>query len=653
MLFQLKKQLPSSILMLAILVIGAGYLFKDTMNKYPAYVHAWTQSDRIAIAQNFQQNGFDLFHPATYNLLTKDGITRVDFPIHDYAVAIISSITNTSVVPVFHWYNLIYSIIGLFFLFQLLLLFTKSPMRSILGTTFVFTLPFFVYYQNGFLPSTASFANLFIGLFFIFNSSITKKGYTLGVVFITLAALARAPFFIFLFGLLLSELLQEIRFKNLKPLKLIQLFVGVLLFIGYYAYNQYLGNTYGSMFLTETLHFTSFSNFIEVISGAVDRWTDQLMSPYHAILLLLLICTCLYQYKRLSNSSNRLTFLLSYLLISSTGISFFFFAFGRQFIDHDYYYIDSFLPLLTFWIIFMLSSISIPKKWYSIVGTICFIFFFYFFGHAKDVQTARYTPSFDDRIEYAYNVYSSVKTDLFDSWKVTKQDTILVIGANSTNIPFTIWGVKGYSNLKTRASVLAPELDSSFTYAAMVDSFFYKNVYRDYPPIINKLEKINGNGELSLYKKSSNSSPSNFFDLLHYEFNTDYSNTTNSPKTPIVETDSLHGKAAKIQEKNIYTLTLRDTIRKKIENKPLRAMLVGDYFQNDSSKIQIVFAVGDYYGARYTISELKTIGEWQKKQFSFYVDPSQFKVGDQWTIYFWNPNKTTLTIDNTNFILFQ
>ena len=82
MLAVLKKQLPSSLLMAFILIVGAVYLFQGTMSRYPAYVHAWTQSDRIAIAQNFQQNGFDFFHPATYNLLTKDGITQVDFPIH-------------------------------------------------------------------------------------------------------------------------------------------------------------------------------------------------------------------------------------------------------------------------------------------------------------------------------------------------------------------------------------------------------------------------------------------------------------------------------------------------------------------------------------------------------------------------------------------
>ena len=657
MLSQLKKQASSSILMLLILVIGGAYLFHGTMSKYPAYVHAWTQSDRIGIAQNFQENGFDFFHPATYNLLTKDGITQVDFPIHDYIVAIISSTTNSSVVAVFHWYNLIYSCIGLFFLFQLLLLLTKSPMRSITGTTFIFTLPFFVYYLNGFLPSTASYANLFIGLFFIYNSFKSKKGFWIGAIFITLAALARAPFFIFLFALLLNELAQGVCLKRLKISRFIQLFAGCTAFVGYYFYNQYLGSTYGSLFLNETLHFTSFSNLLEVLSAAAERWSDQLMSPYHAVLLILIVIASLIQLSNKSRLSHSSKHLLTFTLISLVGVLLFFIAFGRQFADHDYYYIDSFLPLLTFWMIFMLVSVNVPKRWYTFIGAGCFIFFFYFFGHAKDIQELRYTPPFDDRVEYAFNVYERAAKDLTE-WGVQKSDTIYVLDANSTNILFTIWGVKGYTNLKTRAAVLGPELDSNFTYAAVVDSFFHNNIYRDYPNIINRLEKIEGNGELSLFKKSKSKSPNNFFDLLHYETHTDYTDLSDFPKSatnwiPIIEQDSMYGKALHIESKNEYALTIRDTIREKIEGKPLRVMLVGNYFQTDSSRMQVVLRVGAYYGVRYTISELKQLNEWEKKQFSFYVDPKNFKVGDEWILYVWNPDKTELTVDNTNLILFQ
>ena len=656
MLPKLKKQLPSSILMILILCIGSAYLFQGTMDKYPAYVHAWTQSDRIAIAQNFQKNGFDFFHPATYNLLTKDGITRVDFPIHDYAVAFISFASNKPVVNVFHWYNLFYSIIGLFFLFHLFLLFSKSPTRSILGTTFIFTLPFFVYYQNGFLPSTASFSNLIIGLFLIFSGN-SKKQFSLGILFVTLAALARAPFFIFLFALLCIECLQGFRRKKFSIPNLIKIGVGIVVFVVYYFYNQHLGEKYGSMFLSETLHFTSFSNFINVAVSAYDRWSAQWLSPFHGILLVLLIGTSIYQVKHLQQVDQKLKTLLSYLLISAFGVSLFFIAFGNQFTDHDYYYIDSFLPLLSFWIIFMLSSIKISQKWYTFVAAGSLIFFFYFFGYAKDVQKLRYTAPFDDSVEYAYKVYKSSTADL-KTWNVTEKDTLYVIDANSTNIPFTLWETKGYTNLSTRAAVLGPELDSNFTYATLVDSFFYSHIYRDYPQIINRLEKLEGNGQLSLYKKSSTNNSNSFFDELHYDAHTDFESkadlqTSAGDWLSLEQIDKDYGNSLKIDSKNEYALTLRDTIRNKQADKLLRVQFSADYFQNDTSRMQIVFSLGEFYGTRYTVSELKKIGEWEKHQFSFWVNPSQFKNGDRWSIYIWNPDNNELFIDNTNLIIFQ
>ena len=138
----LSNHFPSLIVFTLFIGFGSLYLFSNYMDTYPSYVHAWTQTDRLALAQNFQGNGFDLFHPATYNLLTKDGITQVDFPIHDYLVAVISATFKTNVVSTFRWYNLVYSILGMFFFYRTILLLTQSPKRAVFASIFLFTLPF-------------------------------------------------------------------------------------------------------------------------------------------------------------------------------------------------------------------------------------------------------------------------------------------------------------------------------------------------------------------------------------------------------------------------------------------------------------------------------------------------------------------------------
>ncbi|MBL4706826.1 MAG: hypothetical protein JKY48_00100 [Flavobacteriales bacterium] len=659
MIEQTKRHIPATILMLLVLLIGGRYLFSSSMDSYPAYVHAWTQSDRLALAQNFQQNGFDFFHPATYNLLTKDGITQVDFPIHDYLVAIISSVFNSDLVPTFRWYTLLYSFLGIFFAFQLLLMFSNSATRSVLGASFLFTLPFLVYYENGFLPSAPSFANFIIGLYFVCASKkyYSKSQFVVGVLFISLAALARAPFFIFLFALFLQEIWQAFKQKKLNIFQVGIPVLGIASFLSYYFYNQHLAATYGSMFLSELLYFNSFSNFLDILQIAYERWGKQLMSPYHAVLFFALLIPLFIRLKNRGFQSNQNVSLVHYFLLSASGVVLFFFAFGQQFADHDYYYIDSFLPLVFMLLILGLSKLEIPTKWYSTVGSICIIFFFYFFSYAKQIQTLRYTAPYDDRIEYAHDVYESSKEDL-SKWGVKPSDTLYVLEANSTNIPFTVFGNKGYTNLNSNAKFVSKELDSVFNYAVLIDSFLYSSTYKDYPEIIRRLERINGNGELSIYRKSNNESPQAFFENLVSEAHSDFDGSSNLKEeaTRWISTESLGdslGNSLKIQDINEYALTTRDTIRKKLQNKDLRVQIVADYFQTDPSRIQIVCRIGDFYGTHYTINEITEIGKWQKAQFNFVIDPPKFNEGDEIVIYFWNPEKTVLYVDNLNLIIYQ
>ena len=99
------------------------------MDEFPKFIHGWAQSDRYALAQGFINNGFNLFKPETlvYNHQfptnwlrpSNSTITAVDFPIHEYMVAIIMTIVNSTAPLVFRLYTLLYSFVGLFFLYKL------------------------------------------------------------------------------------------------------------------------------------------------------------------------------------------------------------------------------------------------------------------------------------------------------------------------------------------------------------------------------------------------------------------------------------------------------------------------------------------------------------------------------------------------------
>ncbi|MAC96786.1 MAG: hypothetical protein CMC96_14945 [Flavobacteriales bacterium] len=657
----LKHHYPATILMFVILIWGSYYLFNQSMSEYPSYVHAWTQSDRLALAMNFQENGFDFFHPATYNLLTKDGITQVDFPIHDYLVAVISKVLNSDLVFTFRLYNLLYALIGLFFFFRLALLLTKSDRRAIWATSFLFTLPVLVYYQNGFLPSVPSFANFIIGLyaFALYLNNFKLKHFYLSIGFLTLAALSRSPFFVFLFALLLHRIVISFQSKKWRIKELFASLLGIALFIAYFAYNQSLANKYGSMFLTELLYFDSIDAFTNVINTAVDRFGKEILSPFHAILLIALLAVAYVQLKK----GLKVTFWWSsmslYFLISLIGVALFFYLMGKQFADHDYYYIDTFYPLLAMILLLCLSKIEIPKKWYTPTAVVSGIFFFYFFSHAKDIQEKRYTPPYNDRIDYAYEVYKRAKSDLKD-WGIDKKDTLLVLDAVSTNMPFTLWQNRGYTLLNSGEETVKNALDTlDFSYVVLLDSNFVTDTYKDYPELIKRLKLVHHNGELGLYKKSQENNPVHFFEHFHYlaEDDFDGQSTLDSATlawAKIEETDSIYGKSYYLPFDYEYALTVKKQFNNLNSNIPLEVFVLADYKPlGDTAQIQLVLSHGDFYEAQYLENFITKVDEWQQKLFRFKVPAAKLNLNEPISIYFWNPEKDNLYIDNYKILIYQ
>src|SRR5690554_5307573 len=656
----LKRHHPAAILMAIILICGSAYLLSDSMTKFPAHIHAWTQTDRLALAMNFQENGFDFFHPATYNLLTKDRITQVDFPIHDYLVAAISSLFNSNLVTTFRYYNLIYTLIGLFFFFRFCLLISKSDRRAIWATAFVFTLPVFVYYQNGFLPSVPSFANFMIAIYalFYYHKSQKQSHFYWAVAFFTLAALSRSPYFVFLFALLLQRVVLFIRNKKIVKSELFATIIGITAFIAYFLYNQYLAKQYGSMFLTQLLYIDSFATLSKIINTSIDRFGNEFLSPYHAIALIALLLAAYWQMKNAYKVNNLWAELMAYFTISTLGVLLFFLLMGKQFIDHDYYYLDTFYPLLLLLLPLALSIINIPKKWYTTVATLCIVFFFYCFSYAKNTQAERYTPKYNDRINYAYKVYKNAKADM-QNWGVQQSDTLLVLDAISTNMPFTIFGSRGYTVLNSSKKIVKKALDSNFTYAVLIDSNFVLGSYKDYPQLIQRLKLLHSNGELSLYKKTNERNPANFFQTLHYygESNFDDNSTLDSSvmSTATIEyTDTAYGNSFAFSFDREFGLTIKNNLQKLRKDKAVEVLILADYMPiSDTAKVQLVCAHGDYHRIEYLENFITEVDKWQNRLFRFSIPANQIKQDENVTVYFWNPEQDNLYIDNYKILIYQ
>ncbi len=627
------------------------------MSTYPSHVHAWTQSDRLALAMNFQDNGFDLFHPATYNLLTKDGITQVDFPIHDYSVALISSALKLPIVSTFRWYMLILSFLGSYFLFRSGLNFGLSSLRSALMSLFVFTLPFFSYYANGFLPSAAAFNLFLFGVFFLSKdfSDKKKKNAYWALFFFSLAALSRSPFLLFLMVIVTSMFYTTWKKGGSQKNNIIATLLSLNVFFLYFFYNRYLGEEYGSMFLGQFLSPDSFADFIRILKESVERWSGDIISPFHGILLIALLLAVGTQLLKnpIINQLEKRWLLI--LLLSGIASCFFALLMGKQFVDHDYYLIDAFFPTLVFLLIFCMKRIKIDQRWYTPITLCCFIFGIYFFSYAKERKTDRYTPEFNDRIHYAYTVYKNAKAD-FKQWNLDKDDTLIVLEANSTNIPFTILGHKGFTSLNSLEDSVISILKKPHDYVLLIDSFFRLDTYRDYPDIINRLELVKSNKELSLYQLKEQGNPANFFDNAflteQFDFEKDLHWTENwNTKFQYQQLDS--SRAYLIDSTISYGLAYENHLHQVQKDDNIHVIIRAEYAAADSVKVQAVCKFGDYYMAHYLENTLEIDGEFHLKQYQFKI-PTRFNVeGEQIKVFFYNPEKEELLIDNYSLLIYQ
>jgi hypothetical protein len=280
--------LAAAIILVLTFIFQYPYLFD-----YPSQIHAWAQTDRYALVLGFLNNNFNIFLPETFvfnhqfpastGLISEKTITAVDFPIHEYLVALIMKFAGTTDVWIFLCYNIVFSMIGLLFLFKLSLRLTQSNILAFLVLIFVMTSPIYAYYQGGLLPTITSLSNVFIGIYFyteyLFNQR--SRNLNLSFFFITLAALSRSTFvivFIAIAGLAFLKI-----FYHKGYLKKIWLpFVLATAFLVFnILYNSYLRKTYGSIFLSQLLHPSDWTHAKILLQNTWNNWKYDYFSPFH------------------------------------------------------------------------------------------------------------------------------------------------------------------------------------------------------------------------------------------------------------------------------------------------------------------------------------------------------------------------------------
>lgn len=508
---------------LLVIVLLPCYLSRHTMNEGPAFIHAWAMGDRYSLAVGFVENGMDLFHPQTgvynkqfphdWHYPFETTITAVDFPAHEYVIAFWMRLFGTTDPWVFRLWTLIISIVGLVFLFESAMLITQSWIPSLLAIVVAITSPIYTYYCNSYLPGMPSLAMSAIGLWCYLKSrqSATndkKKNllfFYLSIFSITIAAMMRTTFAIFLVAILGFELLRILRKETGFWKKVPAVLISAACVFGYMAWNAHLRAIHGSLFLDHLLPARDWEDAKSLLLKAKENWGKQyfLKAHYQLTIILAILVVLIRVLKPKDKRTEEKQPLSLWLLLGIylVGNVLFAIVMIKQWPDHDYYFLDTFFLPSILLLILLLKNIPQPQSIWSILASFVLVFClsWSFINLDKRIQYKR--RDLNDR---AYQTYLHFKdSDKFLSDNGVARDAkILALDVYPQNGPFIQMGRKGYTLMWFVDERVYEAFSWDYDYIVIENSRMENDwAQKDY--ILSQLDTIATNGNIILCKKWS------------------------------------------------------------------------------------------------------------------------------------------------------
>lgn len=499
-----------TVLLLTFLV-GLFLFHLPAINEFPSYIHAWAQSDYYALALGYCNNGHNLFlpegmiynhqFPGDWRLPNTTTITSADFPIIPWIASLFMRLFGTTEPWVFRLITLLYSLVGIYFFGKGLqnLKFGISTSFILLG--FLCFSPTFLYYQNGFMPTIAALSSVFISFYFLtkWQNEKVLKQLVWAVIFLILAALIRKTYFILFFGSFLIFMYLQWKYKSgLKKLYKTY-FIGFLLFFTYWFYNSYLERSYGSIFLGSIIPAGDFAEFVLILKESFQNWAYSFYGKTQITvgIALFLIGLTLFLRKKEKLLLHKMELL--FIAIIYLGSMLFVVLMAKQFVVHNYYLLDTFfIPNLLFltWCIQFLTN----TKTNNIILNIAIIPILALFSYtAIDYyQQARTTSDFDRSL--TGNRFKNAD-DLLRRVGAKSEDKILVLDNAVQHAPFIRMKHKGYTIPRVDSQRIQEALSWDFQFIAYENQFFQQVIYKNYPEIINYIQVVASNDDITIAKK--------------------------------------------------------------------------------------------------------------------------------------------------------
>lgn len=509
------------IIALIFIVLAGVYIQLPYMKEFPSFIHAWSQSDRYAIALGFVNNDLDLFHPETFiynkqfpnwwKCAYDNTVTSVDFPFVEYLVAIVMKITGITSPWIFRIITFMIALTGMFFLFKLTFQITKDWIKSLLITAFAMTSPVYAYYFNGFIPGIPALTFVIISLHFYvkYFENDSNKSFVLSMFFITLSVLIRSSFAVIYVAMLSFESLRILRKESAFKNKIVPVFTSMLFILAYYFWNKHIAAQYGTLFLSELMPADDWSDFWNIMSKTKDNWKFHYFGKIHyysfiVISLIAFAFACVKKFKDIENKDNsrkKTLSLVFLILIMIFGYFLFTIAMAKQFPNHDYYFIDTyFLPLLLlFTMIIKILPVIVSDFKFLVPLMISFVLIFFMLKNVNEMQQKRRARYWGKASERTIENYQGSE-EFLNSVNVSKDAKILTLYSYPQNTPFILMNRKGFTAMHDKDSIMETALSFDYDYV-MVENEILVEKQKERSELFSNLKYVSDNGKLTLFVK--------------------------------------------------------------------------------------------------------------------------------------------------------
>lgn len=355
--------------------------------------------------------------------------------------------------------------------------------------------PIYAYYQGGFHVSSAAFNIFLIGIsqFFSFYHTDKKSHAFWGYFFLTLASLMRFIHIISLLAFLCMHLFMLIKTKKLK-LNLLLNLTGFTIVISYFIYNKYLAYHYGSIFLGSAIIADNLKDFSEQLLKIGIAYARGFIPLTHLAALSFLVYLFL---KNKIYTESRTSEWFIWLNFSFLGTLCFTFLMSWSLSNHDYYSLDTWMPVLIILLLFLIKHLEIPLS--SMQKSVFVILFLAgTFSVAFELQSRKYDTT---RIQEGADlvIHDFKESSQFLDNKISTDKKVLIVCGMGWNTPMVGWNREAYRVAWKFKDNIPMALKNNYDYIITHNETFQTEVLQAYPDFTKQLKKLDHNALLTIW----------------------------------------------------------------------------------------------------------------------------------------------------------